>query len=57
MNALETYVNNITSKKEKEYCFEIVADFDCYGHQEFQKKKIISKDDMKMIEQKGYYMT
>lgn len=64
MNLLENYVTNITSDKviTKEFdgkivvFHELVADVDCYGYIEKQKKFRVTEEDYQSIKGQGFYL-
>lgn len=58
MNLVEINVSNITSDIETDYppFREIVADTNCYGNKQYQKKIILAPHDYKMVMEKGYYL-
>lgn len=58
MNEVQIYVTNITSDIETNYppIREIIADTNCYGHKEIQRKLLLSPYDYSMVAEKGYYL-
>jgi len=56
MNLVETYVSNITIHTEKNGEHYIKADFNCYGHKEYQIIKILSYEQYMSVIKNGYYL-
>lgn len=61
MNLLRTYVTNITHEelvKGVDFIFyKVIADTDCYGHKEYNKTLLLTKDNYKSVKEKGYYLS
>lgn len=61
MNLLETYVKNIIHEEkliDAGYsCYRIIADTNCYGHEEYEKELFLSEYEYKSVKEFGYYMS
>jgi len=58
MNILTTYVTNITNVEIglPYNSVRITADFDCWGHKDYEEIRLLPESDYKMIIEKGYYL-
>lgn len=58
MNLVECYVTNITyiGERNKYNCYEITADFNCYGNIQKQQTKWLPFTDIEHIKKYGYYL-
>ncbi len=63
MNLVETWITKIHSVKKltdpdlKFDLWEVVADTDCYGCKEEKKVLHLFRSEIRMIHDKGYYLT
>lgn len=56
MNLVEIYVTNIIKHTELNGYHYIIADFDCYGHKEYQKRECLTDGQYISVLQNGYYL-
>ena len=56
MNLVEIYVSNITMNTEKNGAHCITANFDCYGHKEYQITKVLTHEEYMSVLKNGYYL-